>query len=505
MVGKTRHPELLNQVTTEAGFPGAALLPWLEPIMPVEAWTPRKYRPYAPLVRDGLAFFLAHLPHARLQAIVREQLGLEAAAPARRLSVLMRRSPVLHKLAQVLAHDQRLEPGLRRRLAWLETLPPTMDATGAERLVRQELGEDCGMCVERPLAEASVAVVIPYARVADDAARKGVLKVLKPGIEQRLGEDLEHWSALGAFLEERAEHYGLAALPYQATFDSVASLLRAELRLDREQAHLARAAQLYAQSCTVKIPALFPECSSRVTAMERIYGRSLADIAPGSAPARRLARRLLAGLFVEPLSGAPLLFHGDPHPGNLLLTEDGRIAVFDWALAVELDEGMRRRLARLVLAGLNLDGAAVAQIVADLGRGTPDRCALGRLVDEALGALRWGRPLDAGWVLALLDSAVATAGARFPDSLIVLRKSLQMGFGVFADLAPDAQPGVALTQAAVSSLSGALGRGRLPATGLKADDWRAAWVSASLLPGRYWLGLLSDIERWIRDARMPDV
>ena len=72
-----------------------------------------------------------------------------------------------------------------------------------------------------PLAEASVAVVLPFTwqgkRSRDP--QHGVFKVLKPGVEERLFEELEIWVELGAFLEERCEHHGLPRLDYAETLD----------------------------------------------------------------------------------------------------------------------------------------------------------------------------------------------------------------------------------------------------------------------------------------------
>lgn len=482
---------------TDEAFPGQHLLHWLEPIAPVEAWMPPAYRGYAPLFREGLAFFLGHLPQQRLEGIVSEQLAMDDAEPVERLSALMLQCPVLHKLAQVLAHDQRLARDLRTRLGRLETLPATLSAAEADRLAQGELGDITDLHVGTPMAEASVAVVVPYRRGQGRSMRDGVLKVLKPGIEQRLAEDLLHWPALGAFLERRAGHHGLERLQYRATLDSVEHLLRAELRLDIEQAHLARAGKLYAYSPNIKVPDLYPECTPRMTAMERLRGRRLADLEPGSAQAQRLGRRLLRGLFVEPLlhPDAHPLIHGDPHPGNLLVGEDGRVGVMDWALSAELDDSVRRCFARLVMAAAWQDSTRVAEAVAELGQHSARPARLHALADEALRTLRWGRPLNADWILGLLDAAATDAGMYFPEPLIILRKSLQMAFGVFEDLTATSRPGTTLTRAGLAALVSGLVYGRLPAVGLEAADWIDLFTAAPLLPGRYWLGLTTDVLR----------
>ena len=478
-------------------FPGQALLDWLEPLLPLEEWIPERYWRYAPLIREGLAFFLAHLPQQRLDALVHAQLAMPDSDMLVRLVSLMRQCPVLHKLAQVLAHDQRLEASVRAQLMRLETLPSDLDAADAQTLVRRELGGAVRVEVDAPLAEASVAAVFPYRATAGKHAREGVLKLLKPKVEQRLAEDLAHWPELSAFLQERAGHHGLEALQYRATLNSVASLLRAELRLDAEQAHLQRAARLYERSPNIKVPALYPQCTPRMTAMERIDGRQLADIPSGSAQARELAGRLLDGLFVEPLvdSRESPIVHGDPHPGNLRITDDGRIAVFDWALAAEPDTSVRQGVARLILAAACLDRRRLQAAIQALGQDSANAGALEAVTDTAVRTLRWGHPLDADWLLEVLDAAATQAHAYFPEPLIILRKSLQMAFGVCIDLVPRLRPGGLLSRLAMARLTTAVGSGRAPPTGLQADDWLDLFLSAPLTPGRFWLGLTADLMR----------
>ncbi len=480
-------------------FPGQALLQWLQALVPLEAWMPEQQRDYAPLVRDGLAFFLATLPAARLEAMVKAQAALADAAPAERLTALMRQCPVLHKLGQTLAHDPRLAPELRRSLTLLETLPPTLGIDAARREIATALPALSAVSLDAPIAEASVAAVVPFRH----GTRDGVFKLLKPGIEQRLAEDLAHWSELGDFLARRAACYGLPPLEYRATLESAAALVRAELRLDLEQKNMALARRLYAGSPHVKVPRLYPDaCSRRITAMERIHGTPLGALEAGTRSARDTAHHLLAGLFVEPLldTGHESLVHGDPHPGNMLLTADGRLAVFDWALAARLRPGLRRQLTRIAAGACLMDTAAVADSVSALANGACERPALDRVAANAVRRLRRGAGLTARWLIDLLDDAAIKAHTRFPQPMLVLRKSLQMAFGLFDELAPGDDAARALTRNMLERLGEGLGTGRLPATGMQPADWREMAWRASWLPGRLWLDLLGD---WM-DRIAPD-
>lgn len=73
---------------------------------------PESYAAYGPLLTQALALFLAHLPAGRRGTILAEQAHLPRdTPPAQRLTALARHCPTLHKLAQVLARDRRLDPG----------------------------------------------------------------------------------------------------------------------------------------------------------------------------------------------------------------------------------------------------------------------------------------------------------------------------------------------------------------------------------------------------------
>src|SRR4051794_3460740 len=88
---------------------------------------PGDYARFARPVRDGLAVFLEGLPAAHQTEILKQQAALPPTADiSERLAALARCCPVLHKLGQVLARDQRLAPELRTQLRTLESLVPTV-------------------------------------------------------------------------------------------------------------------------------------------------------------------------------------------------------------------------------------------------------------------------------------------------------------------------------------------------------------------------------------------
>lgn len=409
----------------------------------VEQILPQCYAAYRPLLVDGLCFFLERISAHRLAEILSDQFELaEDTSFADRVLALLHRCPSLHKLGQLVSRDRRLSQALRQRLQRLESVPPTTRLDDLPRAVRDEL-ENIGdiELSPHPLAEASVAVVLPFTWHEKGSVdpRHGVFKVLKPGVEERLHEELEIWAELGAFLEERCEHHGLPRLDYRETLDSVRRLLRQEVHFEREQKHLAEAADFYAQDAHVAIPRLLPFCSRRITAMERVYGDKITDVKVGSRDRITLADRVFESLVARPFwaSTEVCRFHADPHAGNLFFTLDERLAIFDWTLVGRLTKQQRVDLVQTVLGGITLNESRICLAVSRLGRTRPDESRLRDCVGAALKEVRQGCLPGFDWSQRLLDGIAASTGMGFPENLVLFRKALLTLSGVVADISTD--------------------------------------------------------------------
>ncbi|RTL18461.1 MAG: hypothetical protein EKK55_21000 [Rhodocyclaceae bacterium] len=405
----------------------------------LDALLPEPLAAWRPLLAEGMAFFLGRLPETRLGAIVTEQLALaESASAAARATALLAHCPTLHKLGQVVARQPGLDAELRRHLQALESLPANVEADTLHRQIAAELGADHGLhLADRALAEGSVAVVLPFSWRQGGRSHEGVLKALKPGIADRLGEELAILPALGDFLEGRGAELGLPAIDYRSHLAAAGRLLVQEIRLDREQANLRAAAALLVDDADVFVPTLLPWCTPALTAMERIDGPKLSDAALSTHESRRLGRALVGGLLARPFwscsENSP--FHGDLHGGNLLLAPDGRVAVLDWSLVARLSKAEREALVEVALAALALDPSRITAGLAGLGLRDSRSTAIGATVERALDTLvRSGRPLGFDWLVGLLDALALQGASGFGEQLAVFRKSWLSLAGVLGDL-----------------------------------------------------------------------
>src|SRR2546423_1540436 len=108
-----------------------------------------------------------------------------------------------------------------------------MDAVGGGEGDVAELGPERYAVYRALLADASVAVVLPitWSDIGDPRRREGVLKLLRPGVEAKLAEELDVLAAVAQFLDERRASYDLPGFEYRDTFDTVRELLAHEVRL----------------------------------------------------------------------------------------------------------------------------------------------------------------------------------------------------------------------------------------------------------------------------------
>ena len=200
-----------------------------------------------------------------------------------------------------------------------------------------------------PLATASVAQVY---RAKLRGGEDVVVKVQRPGVREQAERDIDIVRRVAAALEERADwarSLGVAELA-----DGFAEALTEELDFTIEARNIAAVAA--ASGPDVVLPTVHKVLSTeRVLVMSRLAGRPL-ETAP-AADRKRLARSLLRCLLDQVMIGG--VFHADPHPGNLMVLEDGRLGLLDFGSVGRLDAGLRGGLQNLVLA---LDRGAPAAL-----------------------------------------------------------------------------------------------------------------------------------------------
>ncbi len=405
---------------------------------------PDAYAHYQRPLQGALTLFLEGLPAQRQEAIAIEQATLPSTATAlQRLVLLALSCPVLHKLGQTLARDRALSAELRGWLQQLESLSPSIPFEAVESALTQELGplDRLGVTLLPPaLAEASVAVVLPFHFSGGEVPLNAVFKVLKPGIEERLEEDLDMLERVGSFLDQRCDDLRIPHLDYRESFELVREKLRFEVRLDSEQRNLSLAREFHEGDPRVRIPEVLSDlCTPRITAMERVIGQKVTECSGDFwIEKRRMAKLLIETLIARPIfsRAAQAPFHGDPHAGNLFSTKDRRLAILDWSLVGLLREPERISIMQIMLAAMTFRAERIVAVLCGLSKRQPiDLQALRSIVYKWIERIREGHLPGFSSLTSLLDEAVRNAGLSFGADLMLFRKALHMVEGVVTDMA----------------------------------------------------------------------
>ena len=270
------------------------------------------------------------------------------------------------KLGQVLSTRRDLLPTeFIRELSRLQDDAAEVPWPAIEQVLRSELGAEVDELFasfdREPIAAASIAQV--HAATLTSGARV-VVKVRRPDVSQIVERDLDIAGRLAARLE-RSTSWG-RAVGTAGLAAGFAGALREELDLRVEARNMTSVAAAPG-SRDIAIPVPYqPLCTGLVLVMERFDGRPLAAIDVGMPADVRaaLARSLLDCLLREiMLEGT---FHADPHPGNVLVLDDGRLGLLDFGSVGRIDRGLRSALQRLLLALDKGDPAGLADALLEV-------------------------------------------------------------------------------------------------------------------------------------------
>ena len=260
--------------------------------------------------------------------------------------------PTFVKLGQLLSSRVELLP--QAYLDALSRLQDKVEPFGfaeVEKIVSSELGVRMSKAFagfeDQPMAAASLGQV-QRATLRD--GRPVAVKVQRPGIREQMVEDLDALEDIAEFLDQHTQlgrRYEFCQLLEQFR----RSLLQ-ELDYRLEANNLSTIRDQLRDFPHIIIPAPVADyCTSRVLTMEFVPGRKITELSPltkmefdGAALAEELFRAYLTQILVHGF------FHADPHPGNVFLTPDHRIALLDLGMVGRILPRLQEDLLQLLLA-----------------------------------------------------------------------------------------------------------------------------------------------------------
>jgi len=282
--------------------------------------------------------------------------------------------PTFIKLGQVFASRADLLPGpYLTAMARLTDQVPALPAGVAQQVIESELGEPLTDVFARfdavPLAAASLGQV----HRASYRGREVVVKVLRPGVEESVREDLDVAFRILNVLNVLFPYHGMRAM--SAIVSEFAKRIGDEMDYREEAQHAESMRRSFERERRVVVPEVVaPLTRRRVLVLEFVEGTRIDRlhdrIASGDLRLDELMR-LLAEVYLKMMLEDGFL-HADPHPGNLLIDLAGRLVLLDFGMVVRVEPELRLRLVQTVIAAGRQDVDGVVNGFYALGILDPD-------------------------------------------------------------------------------------------------------------------------------------
>ncbi|WP_234571463.1 ABC1 kinase family protein [Rhodohalobacter sp. 614A] len=324
-----------------------------------------------------LAFFLwkygnsNFIEQAKIQEIASEEWNEQKqisgdVLPSQMVEDLKEMGPAFIKLGQLLStRPDLLPPPYIRELSNLQDQVEPFSYEQVEEIIQSELGVKISKAFKhfekKPIASASLGQV----HIAE--LRNGgmvAVKVQRPGIRKRISEDLEVLENTCEFLEKNTDfgkRYGLNKL-----FQQFKKTLIHELDYLKEAKNLRIFEKNLSEFRRIVIPEPVEDYSTdRVLTMQYLKGRKITEISPlqqleldGDEIADELFRAYLKQIVIDGF------VHADPHPGNIHLMNDNRVAMLDCGMVAHVSPEIRNQYLKLVLnIGDGSAGEAVDKLI----------------------------------------------------------------------------------------------------------------------------------------------
>ncbi|MDL5363226.1 AarF/ABC1/UbiB kinase family protein [Halalkalicoccus sp. NIPERK01] len=347
--------------------------------------------------------------------------------------------PTFVKIGQVLSTRPDVVPQV-----YAEEFVTLQDAvpTGPYREMIPALADDVGYhsyddFEPEPIAGGSLAQVY-RATYQDDHV---VVKVRRPGVKDLIETDLRIIRRLIPLVMLLAPARLQFSLRNMA--DDFERIILEELDFEREARMMAEIRANFERDGneTVVIPRVYQDVSSeRVLTMAYVKGTKVTDVdeleAEGHDPSE-VARDVANAYFTMGLEHG--VYHGDPHPGNLAVDEEGRIVFYDFGMSGRFTSAMQNSVVNLYLAAVNRNVDGIIDELIALGALDPDadRAAVGHVLELVIDDLEGNETVNWQQIISEVTGMLHEFPFRIPPDIMLVLRVGSISEGVLRQLDPE--------------------------------------------------------------------
>ncbi|WP_369684107.1 ABC1 kinase family protein [Haloarchaeobius sp. FL176] len=357
------------------------------------------------------------------------------------LDSLLTLGPTFIKLGQLLSTRPDILPAeYIEVLASLQDDVPPADWDGARAVLEEELGPVAETFDEfdtEPISGASLGQVYRARVRGTDVA----VKVRRPGVQSLVEADLRviKWSLplLMRFVGQ-ARAFSLENLA-----DEFGKTIREEMDYGREARMLTEIRANFAEFDGVRIPAVLDDYSdARVLTMEYVGGTKINEV--DQLDEQGIDRSEVAETLQEAYLQMIIedgVFHADPHPGNLAVTDDGTIVFYDFGMSGRVDEFVQDRIVEFYIAVANQDIDGILDSLIAIGTLSPeaDRDVMGDVMELAIADAR-GDDIEqyrVNQIIGQIEDSIYEFPFRLPANLALVLRVATVVEGVCVTLDED--------------------------------------------------------------------
>jgi ubiquinone biosynthesis protein len=337
--------------------------------------------------------------------------------------------PTFIKLGQILSTRADLLPSpYLDALARLQDNVDPFPYEDVERIIREELGVRVSHAFVEfdrvPVAAASLGQVH---RAVLRGGREVAVKVQRPGIHERVEKDLATFHEIAKVIDRIGAARNVDA---ERVLEEFGRTLLAELDYREEARNLVTIAHQLRDFENIVVPLPVDDyTTARVLTMDYVYGTKITAVSrvqwtevDGAALAEDLFLAYLQQILIDGV------FHADPHPGNVLLTPDRRIALIDLGMVGRISGQTQEQLIKLILAISEGRADDAADVLIAIGERREDfhEMDMRRAIADLIGRFHrlTMREMNVGRVMLEMSRSGAEHGMKMPPELALLGKTL---------------------------------------------------------------------------------